>query len=168
MSFIDKMKESISNVIDSDVPLTKPDFIKEVLVIQGELEKYQTLLANAERSYAEGQIDTEDYESLRADRETKITSLKAKIMSWSREYLDLKNSLEKDLETLRNEKSEAEGKLEKIEKHFALQLITDQEYEGQKDILVLTIKQRAASLEKKQKFFDEIIVIAPYIEEKAI
>lgn len=166
MSFIDKMKESISNVMDSDAPLTKPDFIREVLMVQEELEKYQNLLANAEKSYSDGQIDLDDFQLLKADRESKITALKAKIMSWSREYLDLKTGLEKDLETLRSEKADAEAKLEKIEKHFSLHLITEEEYTSQKDGLVATIKQKTSSIEKKQKFFDEIIVIAPYIEEK--
>ncbi|MFH0968381.1 MAG: hypothetical protein V1862_11930, partial [Methanobacteriota archaeon] len=116
MSFIGKMKESITNAIDSNTPLTRPEFVKEVLVIQVELEKYQTLLSNVEKSYADGQIDREDYETLKVDHESKITSLKAKIMSWSREYLDLKNGLTSELDTLKNEKSEAEMGLEKIEK----------------------------------------------------
>jgi len=165
MSFINKMKESITSAIDSNTPMTRPEFVKEVLVIQVELEKYQTLLSNVEMSYGDGQIDKEDYETLKVDHESKITSLKAKIMSWSREYLDLKNGLTLELDTLKNEKSDAEMKLEKIEKHYSLQLITEEEYNDKKNTYISTIKQTTSAIERKQAFYDEIIVISPYIEE---
>ncbi|GEM_PF-1207211 len=166
MSILDKMKQSIGGTSDDNTPLTRPDFVNEVLTVERELEKFQGLLANVEKSYGDGQIDRVDYETLKADHESKITALKAKIMSWSHEYLDLKNGLNSELAALRNENTEAEGKLEKTEKHFSLQLITEEEYNTKKNVLVATIKRTSSAIEKKQKFYDEIIVISPYIEEK--
>ena len=159
------MRESIAGAIDTNAPLTRPEFVNEVLVIQVELEKYQTLLSNVEKSYADGQIDKEDYEMLKTDHDSKITSLKAKIMSWSREYLDLKNGLTSELDALRTEKNDAENKLEKIEKHYSLHLITEEDYTGKKSTFISIIKQTTSVIEKKQSFYDEIIVISPYIEE---
>ena len=166
MSIFDKVKQSIAGTDEDTSSPTRPEFVNEVLVVQAELEKYQTLLANVEKSYAEGQITKEDYETLKADHEIKITELKAKIMSRSREYLDLKNSLTSEITTLKTEKADAEGKLEKTEKHHSLQLITEEEYNAKRNTLTTSIKRINSVLEKKQKYYDEIIVISPYIEEK--
>ncbi|HWQ65637.1 MAG TPA: hypothetical protein VN372_02085 [Methanospirillum sp.] len=166
MSFIDKVKHSLSGAAE-DAPIPpRPDFVNEVLVVEEELEKYQNLLANVEKSFSDGQIDQEDYAMLKSDHETKITSLKAKIMSRSREYLDLKNELTDELTAMRTEKAEAEGKLEKVEKHYSLQLITEEDYNAKKSGLIAIIKRTTTIIEKKQSFYDEIIVISPYIEEK--
>jgi GTPase involved in cell partitioning and DNA repair len=165
MSIFEKVKKSVSEVVDDFSSQARPDFIKDVQVVQVELEKYQTLLSNVEQCFSEGEIDKEDYDSLKLDHESKITALKAKIMSWSREYLELKNGITNDLDLLTKEKKDAEASLEKIEKHFSLHLITEEEYDTKKNNFSAIIKRTSAAIEKKQKFYDEIIIISPYIEE---
>ncbi len=165
MSIFEKVKKNVSDVMDEVTSTSKPGFVRDVLLIGEELKKYQQLLSNVERSYADGDIDQNDYETLKADHTTRIESLKSKIMSWKKEYLDLKTSLADELDTLQSEKNAADHDLEKVEKHYSLQLITEEDYQVKKKELVSIIKRTSLGIEKKKKIYDEIMVVSPYIEE---
>ncbi len=166
MGLFEKMKQNVSGVVDDVTSTAKPAFIKEVLEIGEELKKYQHLVANVEKSYEEGKIDKTEYDLLKSDHMNRIDSLKSKIMSWKKEYLDLKGSLTEELKELQSEKTAADIDLEKVEKHYSLQLITEEDYLGKKKELSSIIKRTSSGIEKKKKLYDEIIVVSPYIEEE--
>jgi len=166
MSLFEKVKKNVSDVVDDVTSTSKPAFVREVLETGEELKRYQQLLSNVENCFKEGKIDKNEYDTLKTDHTNRVDSLKSKIMSWKKEYMDLKSSLSEELRELQAEKSDAESELEKVEKHFSLQLITEEDYLGKKKEMTSTIKRTSSGIEKKKKLYDEIMVVSPYIEEE--
>jgi len=152
MGLFEKMKQNVSGVVDDVTSTAKPAFIKEVLEIGEELKKYQHLVANVEKSYEEGKIDKTEYDLLKSDHMNRIDSLKSKIMSWKKEYLDLKGSLTEELKELQSEKTAADIDLEKVEKHYSLQLITEEDYLGRKKNSLQLLNGHLLALRKKRSY----------------